>query len=572
VRLAELVAALSLGVDLGFGQPMEHVLRQCLIALRIAERLGLDEAARAGVYYTALLDNVGCHSDAHEQAKWFGDDVALKALKYDYPLRSPQGMIASIRLLGSGNPPLHRFRVGLEPVLSGHRDMDDMINHHARITLLLAEQLGLPDTVLRALTSVYEQWNGKGWPGVLSGEEIPIAARVSQLAEYLEVAYRVGGIESVRRLIDERGGKQFDPRLAALVLAEGDAMLAGLDAVSTWSAVINAEPALAVVLSADRFDDALEAIVNFVDLKSPYFLGHARAVADLSAAAAVELGFDGAQVRTIRRAGLVHDFGRLGVSNSIWDKRGALGAGEWERVRLHPHLTERMLHQSQALAPLGAIAVQHRERLDGSGYPRGLSGSSISQPARIPRRGRRVPGDARAATAAPTANGGRGGSGARCGCQRRPARRGRRSRCAQRRRAPCGPATGRTGRIDRARDRCPQAPRTRAIEQGDRRAARDLAQDRQQPRGAHLQQDRRLQPGGRRAVRDAERIAPRTGDQRRPPGRRQLTRRLGQPAGGAIAAMLRRITAWVSSSSWAGLNCTNSLPGSFPIGMWPGGR
>lgn len=383
MRLAELVAALSLGVDLGFGQPMEHVLRQCLIALRIAERLGLDEAARAGVYYTALLDNVGCHSDAHEQAKWFGDDVALKALKYDYPLRSPQGMIASIRLLGSGNPPLHRFRVGLEFVLSGHRDMDDMINHHARITLLLAEQLGLPDTVLRALTSVYEQWDGKGWPGVLSGEEIPIAARVSQLAEYLEVAYRVGGIESVRRLIDERGGKQFDPRLAALVLAEGDAMLAGLDAVSTWSAVINAEPALAVVLSADRFDDALEAIANFVDLKSPYFLGHARAVADLSAAAAVELGFDGAQVRTIRRAGLVHDFGRLGVSNSIWDKRGALGAGEWERVRLHPHLTERMLHQSQALAPLGAIAVQHRERLDGSGYPRGLSGSSISQPARI---------------------------------------------------------------------------------------------------------------------------------------------------------------------------------------------
>jgi len=383
VRLAELVAALSLGVDLGFGQPMEHVLRQCLIALRIAERVGLDEPARVAVYYTALLINVGCHSDAHEQAKWFGDDIALKALKYEYPLRSAQGMLASLRRLGSGNPPLHRFRVGLEFLISGHRDMDNMITYHARLARLLAEQLGLPEPVLDALASAYEQWDGKGWPGRLSGEEVPIAARVSQFAEFLEVAYRVGGTESVRRLTDERGGKQFDPKLTQLVRVEGATVFAGLDAVSTWGAVIDAEPALAVVLSPEGFDEALQAIASFVDLKSPYFLGHAHAVAELSGRAAVELGFDEAQVRTARQAGLVHGFGRLGVSNSIWDKRGPLGPGEWERVRLHPHLTERMLHQSDALAPLAAIAVQHRERLDGSGYPRGLSGASISRAARI---------------------------------------------------------------------------------------------------------------------------------------------------------------------------------------------
>ena len=114
VRLAELVAALSLGIDLGFGQPMEHVLRQCLIALRLAERLGLDEEARAAVYYTALLVNVGCHTDAHEQAKWFGDDIALKSGKYDHEFRSVRGAAAGLRRLGAGNPPLHRFRVGLE--------------------------------------------------------------------------------------------------------------------------------------------------------------------------------------------------------------------------------------------------------------------------------------------------------------------------------------------------------------------------------------------------------------------------------------------------------------------------
>src|SRR5256886_182577 len=278
VRLAELVAALSLGIGLGFGQPMEHVLRQCLIALRLADRIGLDEPQRASVYYTALLINVGCHSDAHEQAKWFGDDIALKSQKYDHEYPSVRGAVATMRRVGSGNPPLHRFRVGLEFVLSGRRDLDGMVAHHARMARLLAEQLGLTD---------------------------------------------------------------------------------------------------------DRFDAALLAIANFVDLKSPYTLGHAHAVADLAAVAGAQLGLTEADVRTLRRAGLAHDLGRLGISNSIWDKAGPLGPGEWERVRMHPYLTERMLNQSEALAPLAAIAVQHRERLDGSGYPRGLAGGAVSRPARI---------------------------------------------------------------------------------------------------------------------------------------------------------------------------------------------
>src|SRR5262245_10906801 len=133
VRLAELVAALSLGVDLGFGQPMEHVLRQCLIALRIADRAGLSEQDRVAVYYTALLVNVGCHADAHEQAKWFGDDIALKATKYDYEVHSARGALAMVSMVGAGNAPLHRFRVGLEFALYGHRDVDHMIAEHSAI-------------------------------------------------------------------------------------------------------------------------------------------------------------------------------------------------------------------------------------------------------------------------------------------------------------------------------------------------------------------------------------------------------------------------------------------------------
>ncbi len=155
MRLAELVAALSLGVDLGFGQPMEHVLRQCLIALRLAECVGLDEQQRSVVYYTALLVNVGCHSDAHEQAKWFGDDIALKSGKYDHELGSVSGALATLRLVGSGNPPLHRFRVGMEFAVSGRRDLDGMIVQHAALARRLAEQLGLPDDVQDAVGATF---------------------------------------------------------------------------------------------------------------------------------------------------------------------------------------------------------------------------------------------------------------------------------------------------------------------------------------------------------------------------------------------------------------------------------
>jgi HD-GYP domain-containing protein (c-di-GMP phosphodiesterase class II) len=383
VRLAELVAALSLGIDLGFGQPMEHVLRQCLIALRIADGLGLDEDERTAVYYTALLINVGCHSDAHEQAKWFGDDIAVKSIKYDHEPRSLRMAATSVRFLGSGNPPLHRFRLGLEFVLSGHREVDGMIEHHAAIARALGEHLELPAGVLAALAAAYERWDGRGWPGELEGEAVPLPARIAQVAEYVEVAGRVGGAEAAKKLAREWRGRQFDPAVADLVETQADAILSDLADIGAWGAVIEAEPALAVVVSGGRFDAALLAIAEFVDLKSPYFLGHSRAVADLAAAAGVRIGLDETEVRTLRRAGLACGLGRLGVSNAIWDKRGALGAGEWERVRLHPHFTERMLSQSDALRPLAVAAVQHRERLDGSGYPRGLSGAAISQPGRV---------------------------------------------------------------------------------------------------------------------------------------------------------------------------------------------
>ena len=381
--MAELVAALSLGIDLGFGQPMEHVLRQCLIALRLAEGLGLDEKQRAVVYYTALLVNVGCHTDAHEQAKWFGDDIALKSIKYDHEPRSMRMAATGMRFLGAGNPPLHRFRLGLEFVLSGHREVDGMIAHHAAIARTMAEQLSLPSEVAATVGAAYERWDGRGWPGELEGDEVPLAARIAQVAEYVEVANRIGGVagreaarpRAARRRLRPgagrpRGGGGRRPPLGSRHrrrVGRRDRRRAGARRRALGRALRRGAP-------GDR------------ELRRPevaVFPGsRARGLgARRGGGQSVRAGRGGRSL--LRRAGLVHGLGRLGVSNAILDKRGPLGAGEWERVRLQPYLTERMLRQSEALAPIARIAVQHRERLDGSGYPRGLSGAAISREARI---------------------------------------------------------------------------------------------------------------------------------------------------------------------------------------------
>ena len=186
---------------------------------------------------------------------------------------------------------------------------------------------------------------------------MPLPARIAQFAEYVEVANRVDGVAGATRMARQRRGKQFDPQVVDALMQDAAAILPAADDASSWSAVVDAEPGLSVLLDDERFDRALEAIATFVDLKSPYFLGHARAVADLAAEAGAGLGLGDDEVLRLRRAGLVHDFGRLGVSNAILDKRGPLGAGEWERLRLQTYITERMLQQSEALAPLAPSAL-----------------------------------------------------------------------------------------------------------------------------------------------------------------------------------------------------------------------
>ena len=379
VRLAELVATLSLGTDLGLGQPMEHVIRQTLIALRMSELLGLDESERKVVYYSGLLAWVGCHTDAYEQAKWFGDDITVKADGFLVADPGPGWLLSH---LGAGRSPLERARLGVAFVGAARRGAVIDLAAHWRAADGLARRLGLGEEVRQSLRESYERWDGKGAAGA-KGDQIHLVSRLVYLADVVAVYHRHGGLEAAVAVAKERSGTAFDPSLVDLFCSQAEVLLSDLDSASSWDTVIAAEPQLELLVSEERFDDALNAIGDFVDLKSPFTIGHSRAVADLAAEASRILGLGDAEALTVRRAGLLHDLGRLGVSNAIWDKRGELTQAETERVRLHPYLTERMLAFSPALAALGAVAVQHHERLDGSGYPRRLSGDAVTAAGRI---------------------------------------------------------------------------------------------------------------------------------------------------------------------------------------------
>ncbi|MGH2951881.1 MAG: HD domain-containing phosphohydrolase [Solirubrobacterales bacterium] len=383
VRLAELLASMSLATDLGLGLPMEHVIRTSIIGLRLGEQLGLSEEERAVTYYTGLVAWVGCHADSHEQAAWFGDDIALRNESYDIDMKGPQAAAWMLRHVGRGSPPLRRARLAGSLLLDRGRAVGGMEGTHCLIAGAFAYRVGLGPEVREALQQVFERWDGGGHPAGLEGEQVALPARIVALATVVEVFRRRGGPEAALTVARDRSGSEFDPGLAECLIENAGDILADLDAETSWETVIDAEPALDRVLAGSELDTALEAMADFADLKSPYTAGHSKGVANLAAEAARAYGMPDGEVTELRRAALLHDLGRLGISNAIWDKQGPLTGAELERVRLHPYLTERMLAPSPALAALGALAAQHHERLDGTGYPRGLTGAGLGPASRI---------------------------------------------------------------------------------------------------------------------------------------------------------------------------------------------
>jgi HD-GYP domain-containing protein (c-di-GMP phosphodiesterase class II) len=383
LRLAELLAAFSLTTDLGLGQPMEHVLRSWLIAGRLGDRLGLGAEARASLYYVMMLAWVGCVADSTEVAAWFGDDIAFRADSYQVDFAGLPMMGFALSHAGAGGPFLHRLHLAANLVLTGGRAVERGLMAHCLSTTQMARRLGLPDEVCHPLRQVFTRWDAKGVPDGVGGEEISAPARLFHLADTVEVYHRAGGVDAAVEVARARRGSQFDPAMVDLFCADARGVLADMDAMAEATALIEAEPGLRRPLSEAELDLALEALADFTDLRSAYRAGHSRGVAGLAAAAARQWRLPDREVTALRRAALVHDLGMHGVPASILDKPGPLTATEAERMRLRSYWTERALARPPALARIGAIASLASERLDGSGYHRGLSGAAIPVTGRI---------------------------------------------------------------------------------------------------------------------------------------------------------------------------------------------
>lgn len=379
VSLAEVLASYSLAIDLGLGQPLEHVMRAWRISAGLGRHAGLPESEQPQLFHVAMLAWVGCIADAPEVAAGFGDDIAFRADSYSADLGGPAGMAFFLTRAGSSAGPVGRTRAVARMLMTGGNNVMRGIQGHCLTTSVLADDLGLGDAVGTALRQFFARWDGRGVPANVGGKDIALPVRLFHIGDVVEVHHRRGGVEAARAVARARSGRQFDPELAELFCDVAEEVLApeASDAVR----LLSTEPLLRHPLSEEQLDHALGALADFTDLRSAYRGGHCRGVADLAVAAAASLGIQ--DVTGIRRAALVHDVGLHGVPATILDKPGSLSATEWERVRASSYYTERVLARTPALARIGTVASLVHERMDGSGYHRGVGGSGIPMPSRL---------------------------------------------------------------------------------------------------------------------------------------------------------------------------------------------
>jgi HD-GYP domain-containing protein (c-di-GMP phosphodiesterase class II) len=383
VRLSDLVATLSLVADLGMGRPMERVLRQTVITLRLADAVGASESVRAAAYYTSLLTWVGCAADTSELAELFGDETEFYADSHEGDLAGVSMAVFVARHLGSGGSTLRRVGMVGTFLATAGRSVQRVMQSHCQAASDLAGRLELGDDVRRPLLQAFERWDGRGVPGVVGGEDLALAARLVHLADNIEAFHATGGIAAAIGVARERRGTQFDPRLVDCFTAEPARVLADLDTIQAWDEVIALDPRLGAGLDDEELDRALQAFADFADLKSPLRLGHSRAVAVLASGAAEGLGLPPRDRVLVRRAAWLHDVGMIGVPSAVWDEPGPWTLAQRERARTHPYLTERMLARLPALSAVARCATQHSERLDGSGYPHRLSRDSLPMTSRL---------------------------------------------------------------------------------------------------------------------------------------------------------------------------------------------
>ena len=383
MKLSELVATLSLLSDLGMGRPMERVLRQTVIAMRLADVADVGPEIGAAAYYTSLLTWVGCATDTSELADLFGDEMHLYEDSHDGDLAGTSMAVFVAKHLGYGSSRIRRIGMVGKFLATAGRSVQQVMESHCQAASDLARRLDLGESVTVPLTQAFERWDGKGVPGRVGHGELAPAIRLVHLADNIEAFHRTGGAAAALHVATERRGTQFDPELVDRFCDQSESILEGLGSFQAWEQVIELDPRLGERLTISQLDAALDALGDFADLKSPFRIGHSRGVADLAAEAGALLEMPDEDIGTLHRAGAVHDIGMVGIPSGVWDAEEPWSLVQSERARTHPYLTERMFAQVTSMSSIVACAAQHHERLDGSGYPHGASGHALSPTARV---------------------------------------------------------------------------------------------------------------------------------------------------------------------------------------------
>jgi putative nucleotidyltransferase with HDIG domain len=384
LRLSEVLSGLSHALDITEGQVSGHAERSCLIGMRIAAALGLDDATRSSLFYALLLKDAGCSSNAAKVAALFGaDDAWVKSSRRLTDTSSTaQALLHVLRTAGAGGSVLARARRAGAVLRSGRAGARVLIELRCERGAAVVRAIGLGEVAARAILDVDEHWDGGGYPAGISGDQISLAGRVLCLSQTAEVFWQHGGAGAACDVARRRRATWFDPTLVdAFVALEHDARF--WRSLETRT-VAEVEPPEHVVVADDtRLDLVAQAFASIVDAKSPYTAHHSEGVAAIADVLAALLDLDRGTRAMLRRAALLHDIGKLGVSNRILDKRGPLGPAEWDTIRRHPQWSMEILARVRAFQEVARIAGAHHERMDGTGYHRGLTAPQLDQPSRI---------------------------------------------------------------------------------------------------------------------------------------------------------------------------------------------
>jgi putative nucleotidyltransferase with HDIG domain len=385
--LSEVLGAFSLALDLTEGQPEGHSIRSCWIGMQLGQALELSEAELRDLFYAVLLKDLGCSSNAAAVCEFFvGDD---RQLKHDFKLIGPApedfGAFIMREAGATAAAPVREAAVA-NLLENAGEIMTGLIKTRCSRGADIARRLRFSERVADAIAHLDEHWDGSGLPNQVVGEAIPLGGRIALLAQLVDVFFLAGGKDAARLEVQRRRAGWVDPALADLFLAisDSDSFWADLAAPDIEQRLFALEPAQhRVALDEDYLDDIATAFGQVIDAKSPYTGGHSERVGHLAIGIARQLGLDDAHCRSLRRAAMLHDVGKLGVSSAVLEKPGPLDESEWQIMQSHAAMTSNILGRIGVMSDMAMVAGSHHERLDGKGYPLQLDARTISLDTRI---------------------------------------------------------------------------------------------------------------------------------------------------------------------------------------------